>query len=275
VFIFWELRREDPLLDMKVFRDAAFTGSSIVGVIVAASLFGAVFLIPIFMQEIQGDDTLHAGLLLAPQGIGAALAMPISGLLTDRIGARPVVFSGIVVLIAATLLLTGLQPSTPDSAWVVITGLRGVGMGLTMMPNFAAAYVTLAPAAIARATAVANTIQRVSSSFGIALFASILTVRFNAHPFVPPHGPGVTRALVAHLAEQNAARAFDETFWLGVGLAALGLPAAMLLRRPLPAGLAEAKHPPLSAATKAVAGWLLVVAVATLAFAGAKTLSAL
>ena len=280
-FVAWELRRAEPLLDMRVFRDAAFSGSATVGVVVAASLFGAVFLIPVFMQEVQGHDTLQAGLLLAPQGVGAALAMPISGILTDRIGAKPVVFTGILVLMAATLLLTAVTPDTPDRVWIMILGLRGVGMGFTMMPNFAAAYVTLPPAAIARATAVSNTLQRVSSSLGIALFATILTARLHAHPLVAPaggRGAAIGGAALQHLARVNAAHAFDETFWFGVGVAALGLPAALLLRRPLPEGLAgsgTSRHPPLSSAARASAMLLLVAAVGFLAFTLEKTLGRL
>src|SRR6202171_2960799 len=149
----------------------------VVGVIMASALFGAVFLIPVFMQEVQGKDTLQTGLLLAPQGLAAAAAMTISGTLSDRFGARPIVIAGIIALVGATLLLTGVTPATDNWSWILITSARGVGMGCAMMPNFAAAYVTLPPAAIARATAVSNTLQRVSSSFGVAVLATIVEGR--------------------------------------------------------------------------------------------------
>jgi len=176
-FVTWELRQANPLLDMRVFRDAGFTASIVVGVMMASALFGAVFLVPVFMQQIQGYDTLRTGLLLAPQGLAAAAAMTISGSLTDRFGARPVVFAGVLVLIAATVALTFVGPATSDLTWIAILAARGLGMGFGMMPNFAAAYVTLPATAIARATAVSNTMQRVASSFGIAIFATILTAR--------------------------------------------------------------------------------------------------
>nr|MDQ6917858.1 DHA2 family efflux MFS transporter permease subunit [Candidatus Dormibacteraeota bacterium] len=184
-FVSWELRQEHPLLDIRVFRDAGFSASMVVGVITASALFGAVFLIPVFMQEVQGKDTLQAGLLLAPQGLAAAASMTISGTLSDRFGARPVVFFGILALVASTLLLVNVTPATDNWSWVLITSARGVGMGFAMMPNFAAAYVTLPQEAIARATAVSNTLQRVASSFGIAVLATILELRVKAH--VPTH----------------------------------------------------------------------------------------
>ena len=256
-----------------------------VGVIVASALFGAVFLMPVFMQEIQGKDTLQTGLLLAPQGLAAAAAMTISGTLSDRFGARWVVFCGVLALVAATLLLTGITPRTDNWSWILITSARGFGMGFAMMPNFAAAYVTLPQAAIARATAVANTLQRISSSFGIAVLATVVEARITAHlPAVHGLAGGaqtVAATTIPPAIRGAAARGFDDTFWLAAGVAALALPATMLLRRPLPEGerlLAEsegrqAQHPPLDARTRFIFAVLLVAALAFFAWTIAKSLN--
>jgi len=284
-FVSWELRQEHPLLDMKVFRDAGFAASMVVGVIFASALFGAVFLIPVFMQEVQGKDTLQAGLLLAPQGLAAAAAMTISGTLSDRFGARPIVFSGILVLVAATLLLVKVTPATDNWSWILITSARGIGMGFAMMPNFAAAYVTLPQAAIARATALSNTLQRVSSSFGIAVLATIVEGRIAAH--LPTHqaigaGAHLSQAALAAAARAAAAKGFDDTFWVAAGIAGLALPASLLLRRPIPEGervTAErggdaVRHPDLSPRLRAAFLVLLVASLAFLAFTIAKTVNA-
>jgi len=243
-FTGWELRSPHPLLDLAVFRDRGFAGAMVVNVILASALFGAVFLVPVFMQEVQGFDTLRTGLLLAPQGIAAAAAMPISGLLTDRFGAKPVVFFGILVLVAATVMLTGVTPTTTNTEWITILALRGIGMGFAMMPAFAAAYVTLAPPAIARATALSNTVQRVASSLGIAVLATIVQTRVAAHlPGRFAHAQGAGGTLPANLPPQVAqqihtavAMGFGDTFWVAAVIALCGLPAALLLRRPLPPG---------------------------------------
>jgi EmrB/QacA subfamily drug resistance transporter len=285
-FVRWELRQAHPLLDMTVFRDAAFSASMVVGVIMAMALFGAVFLIPVFMQEVQGKDTLQAGLLLAPQGLAAAASMTVSGVLTDRFGARPVVFVGVAALVASTLLLVNVTPATDNWSWVVIISARGLAMGFAMMPNFAAAYVTLPPAAIARATAVSNTLQRVASSFGIAVLATILEGRIKAH--LPAHaalvaGVHVSQATLAAAARAAAAKGFDDTFWLSAGIAALALPASLLLRRPIPEAermLAEQagtaiRHPALSGPVSAAFVAMLVASLAFLAFTIGKTLNAI
>jgi EmrB/QacA subfamily drug resistance transporter len=282
-FIGWELHEEHPLLDLRVFRDAAFSASIVVGVIVASALFGAVFLMPVFMQEVQGKSTLETGLLLAPQGLAAAAAMTISGSLSDRFGARPIVFAGVLSLVAATLLLTKVTPSTDNWSWVLITSARGLGMGFAMMPNFAAAYVTLPQAAIARATAVSNTLQRLASSFGIAVLATIVEARIVAHL---PAGHGLAggghAAVSAFPAAVRgaAARGFDDTFWIAAGFAALALPATLLLRRPLPEGerlQAESEgrpppHPPLAPGVRVAFVVLLVASLAFLAWTIGKSL---
>jgi EmrB/QacA subfamily drug resistance transporter len=282
-FVAWELRQDHPLLDMRVFRDAAFAASAGVSVIFASALFGAVFLIPVFMQEVQGKSTLEAGLLLAPQGLGAAAAMLVSGSLTDRYGARPVVFTGILGLVAATIFLTGITPATDNWTWIVVTTARGFAMGFAMMPNFAAAYVTLAPAAIARATAVSNTLQRMSSSFGIALLATIVSGRVQAH--LPSHhalalAARAGRGALQLLVDNASAKGFDDTFWVAAGMSALALPASMLLRRPLPRdaqpeaeGSLELRHPPLSRSVKAAFIVLLVLSVAFFAWTVGKALN--
>jgi EmrB/QacA subfamily drug resistance transporter len=285
-FVSWELRQEHPLLDMKVFRDAAFSASMAVGAVLAIALFGAVFLIPVFMQQVQGMDTLQAGLLLAPQGVAAAATMTVSGVLTDRFGARPVVFAGVVGLVASTLLLVNVTPATDTWSWVVIISARGLAMGFAMMPSFAAAYVTLPEAAIARATAVSNTLQRVFSSFGIAMLATILEGRVKAH--VPVHaaigaGVHVSQAALAAAASAAAAKGFDDTFWLSAGIAGLALPASLLLRRPIPEGVrllaaetgVEARQPALSGSIRAAFVVVLVASLAFLAFTIAKALDAI
>ena len=191
-FVWWELRQEQPLLDIRVLNDSAFAAAMGVSVVLSFALFGPTFLIPVFLQQVQGYDTLGAGLLIAAQGIGAAAMMPLSGYLTDRFGARPVVFFGMAVMAAISILMTLATPQTSATAWVVLLGVRGLGMGFAMMPSFSAAYISLPPAAIGRATALSNTAQRVASSFGVAVLATVAASRVAAH--LPPHLPHTAAA---------------------------------------------------------------------------------
>jgi EmrB/QacA subfamily drug resistance transporter len=239
VFCGYELRQKQPLIDIRVFRDWAFSAAMVLSVLIGFGLFAAMVLLPLFLQQVQGYGAFDAGVILAAQGIGAAIVMPASGILTDRLGAAKVVPVGLAVITVSSLMLTGLTPDTSkwDVAWVL--ALRGVGMGLTMMPAMASAYVTLRPQQIARATSVANVIQRVASGFGVAVMATILSNRITANlPTIHvPAGAGghVPAPIKAYLLDQ-VAKGFDQTFWVTVGVMLIGFPAALLLGRALRPG---------------------------------------
>lgn len=239
-FVLWELRRRHPLLDLRVFRDKGFSAAMVGTVVLSMSLFGAVFLVPLYLQEVQGKDPLHAGLLLAGQGVGAGLMMPLSGWLTDRYGARPVVLTGMTVLAGVTYLMSSLSPNTSDQTWFLLLVLRGVGMGCSMMPAVSSAYARLGAGQIARATAVSNTIQRLGSSLGIAVMATVAESRIVAHihQFYPQVAAVAGTANLGQLSPALHARlahavtlGFSDTFLFSAGLALLGLPVAMQLRR--------------------------------------------
>jgi EmrB/QacA subfamily drug resistance transporter len=249
LFVVWELRQDQPLLDLRVFRDAAYSASILVGVLVAGGMFGAMFVVPLFLQQVQGYSALDAGLILAAQGAGSVIALPISGWLTDRFGARLVVFTGVCVLVAASFVMATVGPHTSPLEWCLLLAARGVAVGSAMMPAFSAAYVTLPPRLISRGTALANTAQRMASSLGIAVIATVAEDRVLAHL---PHGR-VPPAVV----KQAMATGFDQALLVTAGLSMLGLGATMLLRRPLAAGPGSA-HPSLPSRLRTLAVALTV-----------------
>lgn len=240
-FVLVELRLRYPLLDLRVFKDPGFAGAQILVSLVAATLFGAVFLMPLFLQQIQGMGTLKSGFILAFQGIAAACMMPISGNLTDRIGARRIVPFGVIILTAASVWTATLDYNTGEGTLIMMMLARGIGMGFTMMPAMSAAYVTLRPNQVAAATSITNTIQRVASAFGVAVLSTILTDRISANmPHLPGHSiGGNTSSLAAlrlppglkHVLLQQATHGFNATFLVGAGLGVLCLPGALLLQR--------------------------------------------
>jgi len=243
VFCAYELRRRHPLIDVRIFRDGAFSAALSLNFLVSLSLFGAILLFPLFLQQVQGYSPLNSGLIIGAQGLGAALVMPLSGTLTDRIGARWVVPVGLVLLVGSTLWMTTLADNTSTTTIVAMLFLRGMGMGFCMMPSMSAAYVTMAPELIAGATSIANVVQRVASGLGIAIMATVLSARINANlPALPAGAPAPSGSNLAgaHLAApikqlllQQTAKAFDDTFWVAAGLTLLAFPLTLLLRRAL------------------------------------------
>jgi EmrB/QacA subfamily drug resistance transporter len=240
-FVLHALRVDRPLLDMRLFRDRGFSVSNAAIFVFGAALYAGMILMPLYYQVVRGDSALVAGLLLAPQGIGAMLTMPLGGRLTDRIGAGTVVPIGMVVFLVGTLAYTQLGPGT--SYWWLALSLvvRGFGMGWTMMPLMAAAYAKLTHTAVPRATTTLNILMRVGGSFGTALVAVVLQRQVDARL---PGSPGVLSSvapastpLPAAVARQIS-DAFGYTFWVVVAVTAVGLVATLLLPkgRPRPLG---------------------------------------
>jgi EmrB/QacA subfamily drug resistance transporter len=231
-FVVHALRRSGRgLIDLGLFRDRAFAAASGTVFIFGASLFGAMLILPLYYQVVRAESALSAGLLLAPQGVGAALAMPLGGRLTDRAGAGKIVPFGVLIACLGTGAFTQLTATT--SFWVLAFALwvRGVGLGLTMMPAMAAAYQTLDRAAVPRATSTINIIRTVGGSVGTALLTVVLERQIVA---TIPGASGDLGALPAGAAAaESLAETFGHTFWWAVGLTALALiPAWFLPRRP-------------------------------------------
>jgi EmrB/QacA subfamily drug resistance transporter len=223
------------LIDLGLFRDRAFAAASGTTLVFGISLFGAMLILPLYYQVVRSEDALHAGLLLAPQGMGAATAMPIAGRLTDRVGAGRIVPVGVVLALIGTGVYTQLTADT--SLWLLAVALyvRGVGRGSTMMPSMAAAYQTLSRAAVPRATTTINIIRTVGGSLGTAILSVVLERQIAAEL-----GGGGAADLGALRGSGAAARAagplahaFGDTFWWAVGLTAIAiLPALFLPRHP-------------------------------------------
>jgi MFS family permease len=203
----------------------------------------------------RGESALSAGLLLAPQGIGAALMLPISGRLTDRIGGGPVVIAGCSVIALATLPFMFVSDHTPYELLGGVLFVRGLGLGASIQPATAAAYALLESAQIPRATAALNTLRQVGGSIGTALLAVIL--QHQSAAAVPSAGG---RGLLAPLPAGERAQisgplatAFADTFrWALVMAVVAILPGLALLRAERAHRRAERKEPSMTASSTGV-----------------------
>ena len=156
-------------------RTAPSRSASLTSVVVGAVLFGAMFVLPLYYQVVRGYSALEAGLLLAPQGLGAMIAMPIGGRhRRPRPAPGASCRSGIVAIAVGTLAYTQVTPTRASRSWPPRCSSAGIGMGFVMMPAMAAAYINLSRAEVPRATTMVNIMQRVGGSLGTALFAVVL-----------------------------------------------------------------------------------------------------
>jgi EmrB/QacA subfamily drug resistance transporter len=238
-FVLRAVRIPNPLVDLKLFKDRTFSAAMITMTFFMVAFLGAMLVLPTYFLLVRGESALQAGLLLAPQGIGAMLTMPLGGRLADKIGAGKIVLPGIVVILAGLAVFT--QVGADTSYVVLMAGLfvMGLGMGATMMPISAAALQTLTQRSIARASTAMNIVQQAAGGIGSAVM-SIILASLLAGKFGVPTSQGQLTATAllgdphAHEAAAGAsADAFANTFLWAVVLIALCLiPALFLPKKP-------------------------------------------
>jgi EmrB/QacA subfamily drug resistance transporter len=174
-FVRHALRMRRPLIDVGLFRSTGFSAAAASVFLLGAALFGAMLLLPLYYQVDRGESALSAGLLMAPQGIGAVLVMPISGRLTDRIGGGRVALFGIALMTLATVPLAAVGSASSYTWLALVLVVRGVGLGCSMMPTMASAYAVVRSDQVPGATSVLNTLQRLGGSIGTTLLAVVLS----------------------------------------------------------------------------------------------------
>ena len=176
-FIPWALRASNrhPLVDLRLLRHRDFTVAVLAMMLFAIAFFGASLLFPLYFQQVRGESALKAGLLLAPQGIGAMVTMPVAGFLADKIGPGKIVLGGVSVITVGMAMFTQVGVETSYTFLVAALFVMGLGMGATMMPIMSAALATLSEHTIARGSTFLNISQQVAASIGTALFSVLLT----------------------------------------------------------------------------------------------------
>jgi EmrB/QacA subfamily drug resistance transporter len=235
------------LIDISLLRRRGFATAAALNFLLMAGLFGSLILIPLYYQIVRHDSTLQTGLLLAPQGIGAALALSLAGPLTDRIGARAVATAGIALAFAGTLAYTQVGSGTSYAYLAGALGVIGLGLGATITPAMAAAFQALSRAETPRGTSALNAIQRIAGAIGTAAFAILLqhaiTARQPGHPGSAQAVGALSQQAGAHAATALAS-AFGATFWAAAALiAAAAVPALLLPHQPLRPERAAASQP--------------------------------
>src|SRR3954452_14384351 len=231
-FIWHALRAPDTaLIDLRLFSNRTFSASMATLMLMVIAVFGGMLLVPLYFQAVRGESALSTGLLLAPQGFGAMITMPIAGRLVDRTGTGRIVPVGLVIV---GLSFLGLTQLSGDTSYVLISALlfvQGLGMGATMMPTFSGAMQTLRRAAIARASTTLNINQQVGASIGTAVLSVILANEL-ADKVGGQGGIGAAIGRGPRAADAMA-EAFGATFWWALGLVVVAFVVALAL---LPAG---------------------------------------
>jgi EmrB/QacA subfamily drug resistance transporter len=180
-FLAHSWRTDAPLIDIRTFTHSAAGAAAGTFTLFAIAFFGAMLLVPLYYQSVRGASALDAGLLLAPQGLGAMVTMPIAGRLTDRFGPTWLPAAGIPLLVVGILPFAFVTAHTSYVLLCSFSFVLGLGMGLSMMPTMTAAMQAVPASAIARTSTAMNIIRQAGASIGTAVLTVILSSNITSH----------------------------------------------------------------------------------------------
>ena len=217
-------RSGEPLLDLRAFRFPMFTLGVGLMVIAMMALFGGMILLPLYLQNLRGLSTLQTGLLLLPGGLLMGLLAPGVGKLYDRIGPRPLVVPGTLLMTLTLFGLGRIDAATPIWTLLALHLTLSVGLALLFTPVFTSALGPLPPELYSHSSAILSTLQQVAGAAGVALLITLMAGR----------AASMTAQGVAQVAAQM--EGLQLAFSVSAMIAALAVVLALFLKRsPQPA----------------------------------------
>ncbi|MEV7721980.1 DHA2 family efflux MFS transporter permease subunit [Streptomyces sp. NPDC088184] len=204
--------RRTPLVDPWLFARPPFGAAAVALLVLGASVFGTMFLLPLYFQTGRGMSAWGAGLLLAPQGLGAAAGSVLVNRTIDRVAPRTLVVTGIGLILLGTVPFTQLGHEPPDIAIASALAVRGIGMAMVGAPVMNIVYSRIEPEFLPRASGALNLLNTVGGSVGTAALAVVLQNRLSAR------GPDISGA-------------FGDTFWWVLGFCLFAAAGATRLPR--------------------------------------------
>jgi len=177
IFIFRQLKLDEPLLQIRIYKYPMFALSSAISVVVSMSMFSAMILMPIYIQSIKGISPINSGLLMLPGALVMGIMSPVTGRLFDRFGAKVLAVPGLMIVVATTYMFSQLSIDSSFVNIMLIYTLRMFGISMVMMPVMTNGLNTLPMKSYPHGTAINNTLQQVAGAVGSAFLISIMNAR--------------------------------------------------------------------------------------------------
>ncbi len=271
-FIAWELSRDDPIVDLHLFRDRAFASGNILMFMLGFALMGTTVVLPLFVQTLLGYTAEQAGMVLSPGGFAVMLMMPVVGALSGRIDARLLITIGLIGTAIAMFHLSGFDLNVDFSTLAWARVYQSLGIALLFIPINTAAYQGVPADKNANASAIINMMRNIGGSVGIAILDTYIARREQANQvllirhvtpyswrtnqmlqqlqqiYIAGHSSAVgalhqaQAELYAIVQQQAAVLSYINSFWLVGAVLVAMIPLVLLLRKPVPGAAAPPAH---------------------------------
>lgn len=222
-------RGTPPLLDLRLFTNAAFSSATLAAMVVYFAMYGGLLLIPVYLQELRGLSALAAGLLLLPQGLVMMVTLAIGGVLVDRFGGKVVTILGLLLFGFSNWQLSFLTLHTSLGWFQVLMMFRGTAIGLILQPLQVVAMSEIREAQMPLATALNTVLGTVTSSLGIAVLATVVQSRTADHARQLV-GQTLQRLPAGFIQQQAAVLAMQDAFVLTTIMVGVALVLTLFLR---------------------------------------------
>jgi len=180
LFVVNELTHTNPLLDLRVLKLFDFSISLVINSVLTLALMGSAYILPIFLQNVRGYTPIEAGLIMLPSALVMGVLMPVSGSLFDKFGAKPLVIPGLIILgITSYELANTINMNSSKEYIILITSIRGIGLGLAMMPISTVGMNAVKKELVARASALNNTVRQVTAALSVTIMSTLMQGRSN------------------------------------------------------------------------------------------------
>ena len=253
LFIAHSLTARAPYIDLAIFRDRNFTVGLALIFVFGVTVFASMFLLPLFLQNVQGYPVLEAGWVMSARGVGTGATMFLAGVLANRVGGRYLVLAGLAAVALSHVWMAGWNHRVGALEIVWATVLNGAGMGLMWVSLTTVTFSTLAQRYRTEAAALFALIRAIGASMGTSVVVAVLTRNAQANymalkDFVSAHSEALqlspwdlaSQAAMAGLRRevqlQAETIAYINDFALLAATAAFAAPLVFLLRRPARGG---------------------------------------
>lgn len=236
VFTLRQLKLDQPLLDVRVFKYKSYARGIIIFVIVIMAMFASEIVMPMYLQGPLGYSAKLAGLLLLPGALLNGLMSPVMGSLFDKYGPRKLIIPGTLTLLGVMIFFSNINPSVPIWSFILAYMLLMLAISAIMMPAQTNALNELPKNLYPHGTAIANTLQPIGGALGVSIFVSIMTQGEASYL------EGKTN-VTEEVANQAMTYGVHHAYWFALALAALAFITALFIRKAVAPDFDEEKSP--------------------------------